>query len=97
MNLLQTFLFWTLNFDGSPFLSQLTKERVIYCKRKLCIVANECSFEIERFSIMRACEIKRVMANLYGPPCIYWSIGSNVNFSGLLYYVCLCNAVTQYM
>ena len=71
MDPLQTFLFWTLNFDNSPFLSQLTKEKVTYLKRKLSIVANECSFEIGRISIMRACEIKRVTTNLYGSPCMW--------------------------
>ena len=64
MHLLQTFLFWTSNFDDPPFLSQLTKERVMYLKRKLCIVANEISFEIRRNSVMRACETKRVRLDL---------------------------------
>ena len=70
IHLHQIFLFWTFNFDDSPFLSQLTQERGIYLKRKLCIVANECSFEIRRISIIRACEIKRVHPNLYGVSCI---------------------------
>ena len=69
MHLLQTYLLWTLNFDDSPFLSQQTWERVIYLKRKLCIVANECSFDIGKIPVMRAYEIKRVPANLYGSPC----------------------------
>ena len=69
MHLLQIFLFWTFNFDDSPFLSQLTQERGIYLKRKLCIVANECIFEIGRISVLRPCVIKRVRLDLYGPPC----------------------------
>ena len=32
-------------------------------------VAKECSFEIGRISVMRAYEIKRVRADLYGSPC----------------------------
>ena len=70
-HLFQTFLFWTSNFEDSPFLSQFTQKRVLYLKRKLCVVANECSFEIGRISIMRAFEIKRVRADLYGSPCIW--------------------------
>ena len=73
MHLLQTYLLWTLNFDDSPFLSQQTWERVIYLKRKLCIVANECSFDIGKIPVMRAYEIKRVSANLYGSPCTIMS------------------------
>ena len=70
MYLLQTSFFWTSHFDNSPFLSQLTyKQRVIYPKRKLCIVGNECSFEIGRISVMRVRQIKRVHPNLYGAPC----------------------------
>ena len=60
MHILQTFLFWTSNFDDTW---------VIYLKRKLCVVANECSFEIGRISVIRACEIKRVRPNIYGGPC----------------------------
>ena len=69
MHLLQTFLFWTLNFDDFLFLSQLTQERVVYLKRKLCIDTNECSFKIGRISFMRACVIKKVRPILYGAPC----------------------------
>ena len=69
MHILQAFLFWTKKFDDSPFLSQLTQERFIYLKRKLCIIANEFSFEIGKISLMRACTIKRVRPNLYGAPC----------------------------
>ena len=70
MHHLQIFLFWNSKFEDSPFLSQLTKERVIYLKRKLCIVANECSFDTGRISVMRARVIKRVRPILYGAPCI---------------------------
>ena len=70
MHLCQKFLFWTSNSDDSPFVSQLTKERVMYLKRKLCIVENELSFEIGRISFRRACEIKRVRLDLYGSPCM---------------------------
>ena len=52
--------FSSLNFDNSTFLSQLTKERVMYLKRKLCIVENDLSFEIGRISVMTACMIKSV-------------------------------------
>ena len=69
MHLLQTFLFWTSNFDDSPFLSQLTKERVMYLKRKLCIVKNYLSFEIGWIFVMRAYETKRLGLDLYGTPC----------------------------
>ena len=69
MHHLQIFLFWNSKFEDSPFLSQLTKERVIYLKRKLCIVANECSFDTGRISVMRARVIKRVRPILYGAPC----------------------------
>ena len=41
----------------------------MYLKIKLCKIANDCSFEIGRISVMRACEIKRVRADLYGSPC----------------------------
>ena len=69
MYLLQTSLYWTWNFDESPILVLLTQEEVIYLKRKLCVVANECSFEIGRIFIIRACVIKRVRPILYGAPC----------------------------
>ena len=46
-------LFSSLNFDYSPFLSQLTSERVIYLKRKLWIVVNENSFETIRISVKK--------------------------------------------
>ena len=41
----------------------------MYLKRKLCIAANELSFEIGSISVMRACEIKRMRPNIYGGPC----------------------------
>ena len=50
----------------------MTKERVTYLKRKLCIVVNECSFEIGRISVTRFCEIKivaPVRPVIYGAPC----------------------------
>ena len=74
MHLLQTFLFWTLNFDNSPFLSQLTMERGIYLKRKLCTIANECRFEIGRIAIIRACVIERMRPILYGAPCTVYPV-----------------------
>ena len=39
-------LFSSLNFEESPFLSQLIQERVIYLFRKPWIVVHEISFEI---------------------------------------------------
>ena len=42
----------------------------MYLKRKLCTVANECSFEIGRITVLRACVIKRVRLDLYGTPCM---------------------------
>ena len=51
MHLFQT-LFWTPNFDGSPFLGQLRQERVIYLKRKSYYPLFERSFEIGRIFAM---------------------------------------------
>ena len=47
----------------------------MYLKRKLCIVANEFSFEIGRISVMRACVLYRARPILYGTPCnsFLWS------------------------
>jgi len=45
-------LFSSLNFDHLPFLSQFTKERVVYLKKTLWIVVNENSFETGRISVM---------------------------------------------
>ena len=73
MHPLKTLLFWTSNFDNSQFLSQLTQERVVNLKSKLCRVANKLSFEIGRISVMRACETKRVRLDLYGTPCKFIS------------------------
>ena len=42
----------------------------MYLKRKLCIVVNECSYEIGRISVMIFREIKMVPPDLYGAPCI---------------------------
>ena len=46
------------------------RERDVYSKRKLCIVVNECSYEIGRISVMIFREIKMVPPDLYGAPCI---------------------------
>ena len=35
-------------------------------------MANECSFEIGRISVLRAYVIKRVRLDLYGTPCTYY-------------------------
>ena len=51
------------------FKASWPRKKFYYLKRKLCIVANECSFEIGRISVMRVREIKRVHPNLYGAPC----------------------------
>ena len=44
--------FWTLSFDGSPFLGQLRQEKVIYLKRKPYYPLFESSFEIGRIFAM---------------------------------------------
>ena len=53
---------------------------VTYLKRKLCSIENEYNFEIGKIFVMRACEIKRVKADLYGSPCTHWiAILININ------------------
>ena len=47
MHLLQMFLFWTLSFDYSPFLSQLTKEKVLHFFRKPWMLAVETNYKPE--------------------------------------------------
>ena len=90
--LLQTFLFWTSFYDNSLFLSPLTKKRVIYLKRKLCLIVNEYSIEIGSISVMRAYVIKRVPANFYGSPCTYcervqFSLYLTVSFLCMPFYI----------
>ena len=61
--------FWTLNFDGSPFLGQLRYEKVIYLKRKPYNVSFERIFETGRISVMKGSRrvlVKIVLFQLRG-------------------------------
>ena len=49
----------------------------MYLKREPYIVANKCSFEIGRTSVMRASEMKIVHPILYGSPCIQGDLDLN--------------------
>ena len=51
-----------LNFDDSPFLCQLTKERIIHFKRKLLNMVNEICLEIGSSSTMEG--FRKVLVKL---------------------------------
>ena len=62
-------IYWTI-FNVSPFLSQLTQEKVMHFFRKPWILAVECNYETESKYIM--CGSRRVLANLLGFCFLHW-------------------------
>ena len=61
--------FWTSNFDGSPFLGQLSWERVIYLKKKPYYPLFEKNFELGRIFVIKGSRqvlVKVVLFQLRG-------------------------------